>query len=202
MLLKSNNFSPMIHPTTRIASSAVISGDVEIGPNCSVGHGAVVVAEGGPIRIGANCVIMDTAVIRGVPDQVMRLGDHVLVGPRACLVGCTVEDEVFIATGASVFNGAVLGRGSEVRINAVVHLRTALEAGATVPIGWVAVGAPARFLPASDHEGIWAIQKTLDFPKYVFNTTRPAPGDSMMQNLMPRYTKALLRMHAHDHVAS
>lgn len=202
LLLQSNHFSPRVHPTARVASTAVISGDVEIGPNCSIGHGAVLVAEGGPIRIGAHCVIMDTAVIRGVPGQAMRLGDHVLVGPRACLIGCTVEDEVFVATGASVFNGAVLGRGCEVRINAVVHLRTVLEADATVPIGWVAVGAPARILPASDHEGIWAIQKSLDFPKYVFNTERPAPGESMMQKVMPRYAQALRRLHADDHAVS
>lgn len=202
LLLQSNHFSPRVHPSARVASTAVISGDVEIGPNSSIGHGAVLVAEGGPIRIGAHCVIMDTAVIRGVPGQVMRLGDHVLVGPRACLIGCTVEDEVFIATGASVFNGAVLGRGSEVRINAVVHLRTVLEADATVPIGWVAVGAPAHILPASDHEGIWAIQKPLDFPRYVFNTERPAPGESMMQKVMPRYAQALRRLHADDRAVS
>lgn len=198
MLLQSNGRTPVVDPTCRVASTAVISGDVEIGPNCSVGHGAVIVAEGGPIRIGAHCVVMDTAVIRGVPNQTMRLGDHVLVGPRAYLVGCTVEDEVFIATGAAVFNGAVLGRGSEVRINAVVHLRTQLEPHATVPIGWVAVGAPARILPPGDHEGIWAVQKPLDFPKYVFNVERPAPGESMMQQVMPRYAQALQRMHADD----
>jgi carbonic anhydrase/acetyltransferase-like protein (isoleucine patch superfamily) len=202
LLLHSNHSSPVVHPTARVASTAVVSGDVEIGPGCSIGHGAVLVSEGGPIRIGANCVIMETAVIRGVPGHVMRLGEHVLVGTRACLIGCTVDDEVFIATGASVFNGAVLGRGSEVRINAVVHLRTVLEAGATVPIGWVAVGAPARILPASDHEGIWAIQKPLDFPRFVFNTERPAAGDSMMQKVMPRYAQALRRLHEDDRAVS
>jgi carbonic anhydrase/acetyltransferase-like protein (isoleucine patch superfamily) len=34
----------------------------------------------------------------------------VLAGPRCCLTGCTVGDEVFIATGAMVFNGAQMGR--------------------------------------------------------------------------------------------
>ncbi len=201
LLLHSDHSAPVVHPTSRVAPSAIISGDVHIGPHCSIGHGAIIVAEGGPIRIGAYNVIMDTAIIRGVPGQVMRIGDHVMIGPRACLVGCTVEDEVFVATGASVFNGAVLGRGSEVRINAVVHLRTVLEADATVPIGWVAVGAPAHILPASDHEGIWTIQKTLEFPRYVFNTERPAPGESMMRRVMPRYAEALRRMHADDRLA-
>ena len=46
---------------------------------------------------------------------------------------------MFVATGAAIFHGAVLGRGSEVRVHATVHLRTRLEPGAVVPIGWVAV---------------------------------------------------------------
>jgi len=75
----------------------------------------------------------------------VRLADHVLVGPHAHLSGCTVEDCVFVATGACVFNGARLGARSEVRINGVVHVNTAVPAGATVPIDWVAVGDPRRF---------------------------------------------------------
>jgi hypothetical protein len=34
----------------------------------------------------------------------------------AHIVGCTIEDDVFIATGAAVFHAARLGRGSEVRV--------------------------------------------------------------------------------------
>jgi carbonic anhydrase/acetyltransferase-like protein (isoleucine patch superfamily) len=36
----------------------------------------------------------------------------VLAGPHFCLTGCRVGDEVFIATGAMVFNGAQMGRAS------------------------------------------------------------------------------------------
>lgn len=37
----------------------------------------MVTAEGGPVRIGEHCVVMENAVIRGVPNQEMNLGDHV-----------------------------------------------------------------------------------------------------------------------------
>ncbi|MBX3620907.1 MAG: gamma carbonic anhydrase family protein [Rhizobacter sp.] len=202
MNIHSNGASPVVDPSARVAATAVISGDVHIGPGCSIGHGAVLVSEGGPIRLGAHCVVMETAVLRGVPGQVMRLGDHVMVGPRAYLVGCTIEDEVFLATGATVFNGAVVGRGSEVRINGLVHLRTVLPPDTTVPIGWVAVGTPPHILPASDHDGIWAQQQGLDFPRYVFNVARPAPGEpSPMPRLMQRYAGALKRLHADDRPA-
>ena len=202
MILSQDGVEPSLHPTARVAASAVISGNVQIGPNCSIGHGAVIVSEGGPVRIGANCVVMETAVLRGVPGHALRIGSDVMVGPRAYLVGCEIEDEVFIATGGTVFNGARVGRGAEVRINALVHLRTVIEPGATVPIGWVAVGEPAAILPADRHEEIWAIQKTLDFPGTVFHMPRPGPGESFMAKMMPRYASALVRRGASEQVVA
>ena len=138
MILEHGGKTPTIHPTARVAPNATVCGEVTIGANTSIGFGAVVTAESGPVEIGENCVVMDTAVLRGVRGNPLRLGDNVLVGPRAHLTGCTVEDNCFIATGASVFNGARIGTNSEVRINGVVHLRTVLEPGTTVPIAWVA----------------------------------------------------------------
>jgi carbonic anhydrase/acetyltransferase-like protein (isoleucine patch superfamily) len=44
------------------------------------------------------------------PRHSLRIGDHVLAGPHSYLTGCTFDDEVFIATGAMVFNGAQMGR--------------------------------------------------------------------------------------------
>lgn len=193
MLLAHAGARPKVDPSARIAPNATICGDVTVGPNCSVGFGAVLTAESGPIRIGANCVVMDTAVLRGVRGHPLEIGDNVLVGPRASLSGCRIADNVFIATGASVFNGAALGEGAEVRINGTVHIRTALAPGAMVPIGWVAVGDPAEILPPGDHDAIWAVQKDLDFPRHVFGAERPGPGESMMPDVMARYAAALAR---------
>jgi carbonic anhydrase/acetyltransferase-like protein (isoleucine patch superfamily) len=185
--------SPHVHESARIAPNAVICGDVTIGANCSVGFGAVLTAEGGAIIVGENCVIMDTAILRGVRNNSLRLGNNVLVGPRAYLSGCEVGDNVFLATGATVFNGARIGAGSEVRINGVVHLRTVLQPNSTVPIGWIAVGDPSEVLPPDEHERIWSIQKPLDFPQYVFGVPRPRESESMMPTVMPRYARFLGR---------
>lgn len=193
MILEHGGKTPDIDPSARIAPNATICGDVTIGANSSIGFGAILTAESGPIVIGDNCVVMDTAVLRGVKSSPLSLGDNVLVGPRAHLASCTVEDNCFIATGASIFNQARIGTNSEVRINGIVHLRTVLQPGTTVPIGWIAVGDPAEIFPPDRHDAIWAIQKDLNFPKHVFGLDRPAPGDSMMPTVMPRYAKALAR---------
>lgn len=198
MLIEHRGKRPRVDPTARIAPTAVLCGDVTVGPNTSIGFGAVLTAESGPIVIGANGVIMDTAVLRGITEAPLTIGNNVLVGPRAYLSGCAIEDEVFIATGATVFNGARVGRGAEVRVNGIVHIRTVLPAGATVPLGWIAVGDPAEILPPDQHERIWAIQKPLNFPKVVFGVERPPEGETIMPYVMPRYAGALKRWHRDD----
>ncbi len=189
--------SPRIHPSARVAPNAVICGDVTIGANCSIGFGAVLTAESGAIIVGENSVVMDTAVLRGVRKNPLKVGNNVLIGPRAYLSGCKVGDNVFLATGATVFNGARIGSASEVRINGIVHLRTVLQPNSMVPIGWIAVGDPAEILPPQEHERIWSIQKPLDFPQYVFGVPRPPEGESLMPNVMPRYAR-FLRRHQED----
>jgi carbonic anhydrase/acetyltransferase-like protein (isoleucine patch superfamily) len=191
MLLEHNGAAPKIDPSARIAPNAVICGDVTVGTNSSIGFGAVLTAESGPITVGRNCVIMDTATIRGSKRNPVRIGDNVLVGPRAYLTGCEVEDNVFLATGATVFNGARIGMRATVRINGIVHIRTVLPPDAVVPIDWIAVGDPAQILSPNEHERIWAIPRELDFPKYVFGIDGRRPIGEVMTEIMPRYARAL-----------
>lgn len=105
MLLEHRGERPRIHESAYVAPTATICGDVTVGANSRVLFGAVVTAEGGAVEIGAECIVMENAVVRGTPKHPVRIGDHVLVGPRAYLTGCTVEDNVFLATGSAVFNG-------------------------------------------------------------------------------------------------
>jgi carbonic anhydrase/acetyltransferase-like protein (isoleucine patch superfamily) len=153
--------------------------------------GACVVAEGGSVELGENCIVMENAVIRSTGKHQTKVGSHCLVGPHAHLVGCRLEDCVFIATGVSVFHGAHLGYGVEVRVGAVVHLRTRLPAHASVPIGWVAVGDPAQILPPDQHDAIWAIQKPLEFPRFVYGVERAPEGESNMEEITRRLSEAL-----------
>jgi carbonic anhydrase/acetyltransferase-like protein (isoleucine patch superfamily) len=195
MLFEHLGASPRIHPDAVVAPTAVISGDVTVGADCQVLHGAVITAEGGAITLGENVIVMENALIRATTANPVHIGDHTLVGPMASVSGATIGDEVFLATGTRVFNGARIGDRCEVRINAVVHLRTRLDADTVVPIAWVAVGEPARMLSPDRHEEIWAAQKELDFPGYVFGIDRDTPD--LMVQLTERYGRSLAR-HADD----
>ena len=199
MLIEHGSERPSVDVSAWVAPTAVLSGNVEVGAGSRVLHGAVVTSEGGPVRIGSHCVVMENAVIRGSRRHPVRIGDHVLVGPRAYLTGCTVEERVFLATGATVFNGAVVERGAEVRINGVVHLKSRVPAGAIVPIGWVAVGDPAEILSPDEHDRIWAIQEPLNFPREVFGLDRGDDQAAMIGALTERYALALGR-HIDDEI--
>ncbi|MGW0855151.1 gamma carbonic anhydrase family protein [Streptomyces sp. NPDC002690] len=193
MLIEHEGVSPTVHPSAYVAPTATLCGDVRVGAGCRVLFGAVLTAEGGPVELGEECIVMENAVLRGTRRDPLRLGRQVLVGPGSYLTGCTVEDEVFLATGSRVFNGARLGARTEVRINGIVHLRTVLPPDTTVPIGWVAVGDPVQVLPPQEHEAIWAVQKELDFPGHVFGLRRPADGESIMPAVSERFGRALGR---------
>ena len=173
----------ILDPTAYVAPTATICGDVRIGAHCRIMFGTSIIAEGSSIEIGAHCIVLENAVSRSTPLHLTRIANHCLIGPNAHLAGCTVEDEVFIATGAAIFHGAILRARSEVRINAVVHLKTELAEEATVPIGWVAVGTPAALLPPNEHQKIWAIQKPLNFPLSVYGFDR---GEASMIKQGPR----------------
>jgi carbonic anhydrase/acetyltransferase-like protein (isoleucine patch superfamily) len=198
MIIEHRGKRPVIHESAFVAPNATICGDVIIGAETSILFGAVITADGGQVKIGSNCVVMENAVIRGTPKYPTRIGDNVLVGPHAHLTGCRVEDNAFLATGCSIFTAAHIGTGAEVRINGIVHLKTVLPPDETVPIGWVAVGNPAQILPPNEHDKIWAIQKPLNFPRTVFGVERAQPGETIMPEVMARYSQALVKHHKDD----
>jgi carbonic anhydrase/acetyltransferase-like protein (isoleucine patch superfamily) len=179
---------PTISRTAYVAPNAVICGDVTIGPGCRILFGAQVVAEGGSISVGTDCIFFENSVLRSTSRHDLKIGNNCLVGPHAHVVGCTIEDEVFVATGAAIFHGATLGKGCEVRVKGVVHLKTRVRAGDTIPIGWVAVGDPASIFPPNEHERIWKIQEPLDFPLTVYGVNR---SEADMVEITRRLSKAL-----------
>jgi carbonic anhydrase/acetyltransferase-like protein (isoleucine patch superfamily) len=182
MLVEHRGKRPTVDPTAYVAPTAVLCGDVRVGPESRVLFGAVVSGEDGHVAVGARCVIMENALVRGREAHPVELGDDVLVGPHAHVNGSIVGSGAFIATGAALFPGSRLGQNAEVRINGVVHVNTVLEDEALVPIGWVAVGNPARIVAPWDHDEIWRIQRALDFPGTVYGLPREATARERMEN--------------------
>jgi carbonic anhydrase/acetyltransferase-like protein (isoleucine patch superfamily) len=198
MIISHKGETPHIASSAYVAPNAAICGDVTVGEHCRIMHCAQIIAEGGEIAIGNECIIMENAVLRSNTRHPLSIGNNCLIGPNAHVVGCRLEDQVFIATGAAIFHGAKVGRGSEVRVNGIVHLKTSLPAGTTVPIGWVAVGDPATILPPDQHENIWSIQEPLNFPLIVYGIDR---SEADMVKITRKVVEAL-GSHVSDKIVS
>ncbi|MCW8099217.1 gamma carbonic anhydrase family protein [Streptomyces tauricus] len=183
MLIEHRGQRPVVPASAYVAPTAVLCGAVTLGEGARVLHGAVLTAEDGEVRTGADVVIMENALVRGRRRHPALIGNAVLIGPHAHVNGARVEDESFVATGASAFPGAVVGAGSELRINSVLHANSVLAPGTVVPIGWIAAGAPlARLFSPDRHDELWEMQRELDFPGTVYGV----PRGTSMRDIMAR----------------
>ena len=182
MLIEHRGKRPVVPESAYVAPSAVLCGAVVLGERVRVLHGAVLTAEDGAVHTGSDVVVMENALLRGRAGHPAVIGDAVLIGPHAHVNGATVEDAVFIATGASLFPAAVAGTGAELRINSVLHVNSRLKPHTVVPIGWIAAGDPARLFPPDQHDELWQVQRDLDFPGTVYGV----PRGTDMRTLMAR----------------
>ncbi|MFE6411281.1 gamma carbonic anhydrase family protein [Streptomyces sp. NPDC057837] len=181
MLIEHRGQRPVVPGSAYVAPTAVLCGAVVLGERSRVLHGAVLTAEDGQVRVGSDSVVMENALVRGRARHPAVVGDAVLVGPHAHVNGGTLEDEVFVATGACVFPGAVAGAGCELRIHSVLHVNSVLPPGTVLPIGWIAAGAPrARLFAPGEHDELWQIQEALDFPGTVYGLPRGTPMRALM----------------------
>ena len=182
MLIQHRGNRPIVPESAYVAPSAVLCGAVVLGERARVLHGAVLTAEDGEVSVGADSVVMEGALVRGRAGFPALIGDAVLIGPHAHVNGARIEDEVFVATGASLFPGAVAESGAELRINSVLQVNSRLARGAVLPIGWIAAGDPAELFSPDRHDDLWEVQRGLDFPGTVYNV----PRGTSMRELMKR----------------
>lgn len=196
MILSSGTKKPKIHSSAYVAPGATVAGDVTIGAECAILHGAVITAEGAPVTIGAQTVVMENAVLKASGGSTLQyplaIGDRCIVGPHAYIVGAAIGNGCFVAGGARIFNGAKLGDGSGVALGAIVHVKARLPEGASVPIMHVAYGDPATIVPP---ERAPEVRANVDFYADVFNLEA---GDDVRARAAETYAKFLRKVHAQD----
>jgi carbonic anhydrase/acetyltransferase-like protein (isoleucine patch superfamily) len=117
---KIDNLSPGIDPTSFVADSAQIIGDVTLKKNSSVWFGSVLRGDIESIEVGENTNIQDLSICHSDPGTPCIIGDFVTVGHRCVIHGCVIEDRCLIGMGAIVLNGAKIGRGSIIAAGSVV----------------------------------------------------------------------------------
>jgi carbonic anhydrase/acetyltransferase-like protein (isoleucine patch superfamily) len=173
MMIKHRGIAPRIDDTAYVAPNAVVSGNVFIGPGSRIMYGAVLNSEGSRIEIGECAIICENAVIRataaGDKDYPVFIGDHVFISPQATLLGCEVSSCAYIATGATVLQGARIHSGGVVAVGAFVHAKTVVPQDYFVPPNTIAVGDPVRLYSPDERAALTEAIKSIGFAKTAFN---------------------------------
>jgi carbonic anhydrase/acetyltransferase-like protein (isoleucine patch superfamily) len=128
---------PAIDPTAYVHPDAVVIGAVELAAGTSVWPGAVLRGDHGLIQIGERTSVQDGTVVHTTREWPTMIGADCVVGHRAHLEGCVVEDHCLIGSGSLVLNRARVGTG------AVIAAAALVREDMTVPAGALAIGVPA-----------------------------------------------------------
>jgi carbonic anhydrase/acetyltransferase-like protein (isoleucine patch superfamily) len=137
MIIEYRGKRPRIGPSAFVAPTAVLIGDVEVGPESSIWFGAVLRGDNGPIRVGARTSIQDNAVVHVSEAGGTFVGDDVTVGHCAVMEDCRIERYALIGSNATLLNGCTIGEGALIGAGSVVAQRAA------IPPRTVAAGVPA-----------------------------------------------------------
>jgi phenylacetic acid degradation protein len=139
---------PVVHPTAFVHPSAVLIGDVIVGPRCYVGPLASLRGDYGRIILEEGSNVQDTCVMHGFPgtDTVVEVDGH--VGHGAVLHGAIVKRNAMVGMNAVVMDEAVIGESSIVAACAFV------KAGMVIAPRSLAAGVPAKVLRQLTEEEI------------------------------------------------
>ncbi len=172
MLIKHRGFEPVVDSSAFIAPTAVLVGKVHIGPRSRIMYGAILDPEGSRIEIGECTIICENAVLRatasGDIDHPILIGDHVFIGPHATLLGCIIEPCSYIATGATILQGAIIHSGAVVAVGALVHAKTVVPSELFIPPNTIAIGDPIKLYSPDQKEALAEAIKSIGFAKTAF----------------------------------
>lgn len=149
---------PVIDPTAYVHPTAVLIGDVIVGPRCYVGPCASLRGDFGRIVLEEGANVQDTCVIHGFPaqDTVVERNGH--IGHGAVLHSCVVRHDALVGMNAVVMDEAEIGAQSIVAACAFV------PAGMKVPPRSLVAGMPAKVRrELSEAEIAWKLEGTLTY---------------------------------------
>ncbi len=148
---------PKISDEAFVSETAIIVGDVTIGKNCYIGHGAIIRADYGKVVIGDGTAVEEGAVIHIDPSQTSYIGKMVTIGHGA------IVHSRYIGDFAVVGMGAILSIATKVGEWAMVGEGAVVPRGKEVPPGKVALGNPFRIVGdvREDQKKFWEYGKEL-----------------------------------------
>ena len=145
-----NGVTPVVHPSAYVHPSAVLIGDVIVGPRCYVGPLASMRGDFGRLVLEEGANLQDCCVMHGFPgdDTVVEVDGH--IGHGAVLHGCRIKRNAMVGMNAVVMDQAEVGEDS------IIAAMSFIKAGMVIPPRSMVMGAPAKVVrQLEDKEIAW-----------------------------------------------
>lgn len=153
--MKVQGKAPKIHSNTFIAVSADILGDVTIEEGASIWFQSVLRGDVMPIFIGKNSNVQDGTVIHGSTNKAQTtVKDHVTIGHKVLLHGCTIEPYSLVGMGSIIMDNAIIPKHCVVGAGSLVTENSRFEEGSLI------LGRPAKQVRKLTQEEISGLEKS------------------------------------------
>ena len=146
---------PVVDPTAFVHPSAVLIGDVIVGPRCYVGPCACLRGDLGRLILEEGSNLQDTCVMHSFPgaETVVEVNGH--VGHGGILHGCRIGKNSLVGMNAVISDGVIIGE------SCIVAALAFVKAGAVIPPRSLVVGVPAKVArKLTDVEIAWKSEAT------------------------------------------
>ena len=140
MLYRFDGKPPSVGSRSYVSDIARVIGDVVIGDNCYIGHGAILRGDYGRIEIGSGTAVEEGAILHAPPTDVCRIGRRVTIGHGAVVHGRQIGDQAVIGMGAVVSLWSEIGEWAIVAEGCVVKQKQ------IIPAQVVVAGNPATVM--------------------------------------------------------
>ena len=177
---------PVVDPTAYVHPTAVLIGDIIVGPGCYVGPAASLRGDFGRITLCEGSHVQDTCVMHGFPEGEAIIDVNGHIGHGAVIHGAHIGADALVGVNAVVMDNAQVGEG------AVIGAMAYVGEGMVVPPRSLAVGIPARVVrELSDQELEWKRGGTREYQLLVERSRasqRPVEPLAAPQEDRPRYS--------------
>jgi carbonic anhydrase/acetyltransferase-like protein (isoleucine patch superfamily) len=130
-----------------VASSAVVTGNVVLGPGVNIWFGTILRGDLAAITLEPRVNIQDGAILHTDADGPMTVGEGVVVGHGAILHGTLIGRDSLIGMGARLLSGCEIGA------ECLIAAGTLVTEGRRIPPRSVVMGIPGKVVrPITEEE--------------------------------------------------
>jgi len=130
--------TPVIDPGAWVHETAVLIGDVIVGPGCYVGPGAVMRGDFGRIVLERHANLQDNCIVHSLPDFDCVMEERSHIGHGAIVHAARICRDALVGMNAVVMDRAQIGEKSIVAAASFVRI------GDQIPPRVLVAGVPAR----------------------------------------------------------